>query len=39
MKIQVDLKKLQIPRDNIVKFLRELGEGQFGKVCTVLSMC
>ena len=31
-KLQLDLKKLQFPRDKIIKYSRELGEGQFGKV-------
>jgi proto-oncogene tyrosine-protein kinase ROS len=32
IKIQVDVKVLQVPRDNILRFIRDLGEGQFGKV-------
>ena len=35
IKIQVDVKVLQVPRDNILRFIRDLGEGQFGKVCTI----
>ena len=37
--LQLELRKLQFPRERILKYTRELGEGQFGKVSVCVCVC